>query len=44
MQNNKLRDLPNEICDLNALEILDVRNNNLEALPTKLHSIVSVIT
>lgn len=35
-----IESLPYEICSLQALEILDIRNNNIESLPTELHLIV----
>ncbi len=41
LNNNELCSLPDELCRLHALEVLDVRENNLESLPTELHSIVS---
>ena len=42
LNDNKLKYLPVEICNLIALEVLDIRNNEIETLPLKLHSIVCI--
>jgi hypothetical protein len=42
LNNNQLTILPNEICSCShALELLDASENNLEAIPTGLYTIVS---